>query len=1354
MSTPANPRPRRSVWKYVWRTVLVIVAVLLLIIGGLAWYATTPDFANRVRKYVIATLEQSTGGKVQLQAFHWRLLHLAFEVDNLTIHGLEGPREAPYVHLDRLYGRAKIVSFFQPKIDLNYLEIDRPAIHLIIYPDGSTNAPKPKTVRSGKPLKDTIFDLQIGRTELKNGVALLNQRAIPFNLAANDLGAIVKYSAPRDHYLGTLHAADIVAQRGKRPAVHSVLDLSADMGRNSLDVSSLKLKTGDSLLTASASVNNFADPQWKLSALGNIDLREVEALAAVPGIERGVVDLQLKGQGTGTVFSVDGQSKLIGVAYNTAAIHLSGVSAEAALRATQDELAITGIRARLASGGSIDGDIHILHWHQASAATGAKIPLEQGSIRARVQGVTLRSVLAMVAPPKFKDIGFDTSAGGTLNVDWTGSMSNMTAAAKMTLTPPAVLPRGELPLSGVVDAAYSNRSGTVQIRQLQAQTPATHVQVTGALGVYPVGRKSALQVDLTTTNLGEFDRTLAALGVSSRKTSQTLPVALRGPAEFHGAVSGTLAAPDVKGHLSANNFDITLSQPASGIAPTTIYWDSFDAQAEYSPALISIQQATLTRGKTVIHASGQLHAHRISSRRSAFDSRSAINADVRVQNARLADLTAIAGKNIPLAGTLNLEVHAGGQVGNLSGGGHVAVQGGEAYGEPYHSLNADLQFAGHEVGATNLVLLQDGGQVRGDGGYNLASKQFHFDAQGGGFDLTHFHRLENARYPVAGKLAFKAQGSGTIKAPVLHASLHLTQFSIANQARGYVDAEAHTQGNQLLLNAHADLNSAQLQIASQTALSGEYQTQAHLTIAKLDLQPYLEMFNVQGVKAHSSISGKLNVDGPLRQPRKMSGDAELSQLSLSLAGVPLKSDGALRATLRNGILKLDPLHITGEDTDLRAHGSVGVFDTPRMLDVHANGSVNMKLAQSINSNISSSGHVNFNLDASGTMKQPILGGQVKFNDVNFGLQTFPNGISKMNGTLQFDQGRLEVKNLTAYTGGGLLTMGGFVTYQQGIYGDLTVSGKDVRIRYPTGVSTVVNTKLRLQGTTSNLLLSGNVLITRFAISQNLDFASFTSVGGGVTPPPNPNAFTNHIRLDVHVTSAPELDVQNSFARLAGDVNLHVRGTVATPSVLGHVTITEGSATFAGTKYELQHGDIYFTNPVRIQPVIDLDATAHVENYEITIGLHGTPDKLTPTFRSEPPLSEQDIFSLIAMGRTQEEQAIYSQEQSQAGVNSTADTLLGGALNATLSSRIQKLFGGGSVKIDPTFVSGLGNATARITVQEQVSKNATLTYATNVNSTAEQLIKGELHITHNLSVVAVRDEVGVFSLIFQLHRRYR
>jgi translocation and assembly module TamB len=205
--------------------------------------------------------------------------------------------------------------------------------------------------------------------------------------------------------------------------------------------------------------------------------------------------------------------------------------------------------------------------------------------------------------------------------------------------------------------------------------------------------------------------------------------------------------------------------------------------------------------------------------------------------------------------------------------------------------------------------------------------------------------------------------------------------------------------------------------------------------------------------------------------------------------------------------------------------------------------------------------------------------------------------------------------------------------------------------------------------------------------------------------------------------------------------------------LGRIQITDGSATFAGTKYQLQRGDIYFSNPVRIDPTIDIDATARVENYDVTVGLHGTTTNLKPTYRSEPPLSEADVFALLALGRTQEESQLYQEQQIQAGTDPTTSSLLGGALNATVSSRVSKLFGVGSVKIDPAFVGTLGNSSARITVQQQLSRQITLTYATNVNSSAEQLIQVQYQVSPNVSIVATRDETGVFSLLYKIRKRY-
>jgi len=303
------------------------------------------------------------------------------------------------------------------------------------------------------------------------------------------------------------------------------------------------------------------------------------------------------------------------------------------------------------------------------------------------------------------------------------------------------------------------------------------------------------------------------------------------------------------------------------------------------------------------------------------------------------------------------------------------------------------------------------------------------------------------------------------------------------------------------------------------------------------------------------------------------------------------------------------------------------------------------------------------------------------------------------------------------------------------------------------LSATANANLRLQGTRQSSLLSGSILVTRFGIGQNVDLAAFSGLGG-VSAPPDPSAPSNRIRLDVRVTSAPQLDFQNAFAKLAGTVDLTIRGTVATPSILGRIQITDGSATFAGQKYQLQRGDIFFSNPVRIDPTIDLDATAQVENYEITVGLHGTATNLKPTFRSEPPLSQADVFALLALGRTQEEAQLYQEKQLAAGTDPTTSALLGGALNATVSNRVEKLFGVGSVKIDPAFVGTLGNSSARITVQEQISKQITATFATNVNTSAQQLIQVQYDLNRNNSIVVTRDESGVFSIVYKLRRRYR
>jgi translocation and assembly module TamB len=1363
-----TPRPRRRVGHIILVSALWLAGLVAIFLVALAVFADSPLFQNRVRHALIAQLEKSTGGRAELGRFAWRLSHLEFEADNLTIHGMEAPDQIPYLHIDRLYVRLRIVSFFRPRIALNYLEADHPVVHLIIYPDGSTNQPQPPRPSAPGSARNEIFSLAIARAILSDGVAMVNQRSIPFSLLASNLAAGVSYDPARDHYLGTVHAEDIVTRLAVNAPVHSTLDASLDAGRNTISLVSLTLQSGlegakqQTVLRAAGSLTDFANPHWQFTLKGAVDALALRALTGIPGLAGGTAQLDAGGTGNGfgagAQFSIDGTAGLTGGAYRVGTVFVSGAAGTAALHVDQDTIAVTGIHAH-AAGGSVDGDMRIVHWQAAAPPPGRRVPpgtpVTQGIIRTRIAGFALDRILDVVAPPHYRRFGFDTVATGTANLDWTGDASTFTGAVNVTLAPPQTAAPGEVPVTGSVQAQYIHRSGAVAIASLDVHTPASSIQVSGSLGVFPDTRPTQLTASLVTRNLAEFNPALQTFGISAPGEPSPIPASLHGAAQFHGEVTGTLASLDYRGHVQASDFDITPRLVSSSPAAQAIHFDSLTAGAEYSPGALSIGAATLVEKKTTIHFSGEVRGNP-KFPADLFAESSALHASVDVKDADLSSWMALTGRSYPVSGTVNLRAQTSGTIGNLSGGGAVSLTSGAIGDQNFRSLTADVAFRGKEISASHLVFALDNGRVTGSGGYDFGARTVQFDVQGSSFELAHIRRIQNEQYPITGVVDFRAHGSGPLDSPSLEAGLHVRNLSLARESTGFVDLEAHTVGRALQTHISAHLNTATLDLSAETQLTGDYPTRASLDVSRFDIDPLLRTFSLSGIRGSSSIAAAATVTGPLRHPRQLSGDVRVSELSLTLEDVPIHSDGTLHASLAGGTLRVDPIHILGPDTDVHLQGSLGLFTSasaPHPIEGHASGSVNMALAQTLDTDILSSGHVDFTVTAQGTTQNPNLTGNVRFTSVNVSLEDYINGLSRMNGELAFDQNRLDFKNVTAYSGGGLIRLGGFVSWHRGLYADLTATARGVRIRYPQGVTSTADANLRFQGTKASMLLSGDVTLTAFAISPDVDFASFAASSDSVTLPPDPNAPSNRVRLDIRVTSAPSLDFQNSFARLAGNVDLAIRNTLAQPTVLGRVTITEGSATFNGEKFQLQHGEIYFSNPVRIQPNIDVTATTTVEDYNITIGLQGNASKVTPTFRSDPPLSEQDIFSLLAMGRTQEEQQIYSTEQQQAGVNSTADSLLGGALNATISSRIQKLFGGGSVRIDPTFVSGVGNATARITVEEPVSKQATLTYATNVNSTAEQLIQAEWRLTQDFSVLAVRDEAGVFSLIFRLHRRY-
>ena len=215
-----------------------------------------------------------------------------------------------------------------------------------------------------------------------------------------------------------------------------------------------------------------------------------------------------------------------------------------------------------------------------------------------------------------------------------------------------------------------------------------------------------------------------------------------------------------------------------------------------------------------------------------------------------------------------------------------------------------------------------------------------------------------------------------------------------------------------------------MNLAGKVALVGDYQTDAQLTFSHLDIDPVLKIANVQGINGHSSIGGAVHVAGPAKTPKLLNGDANIGQFAVTVQGMQVGTKGPILATLRNGVVDLKQLRVAAEDTNLDVHGTVDVLGDGG-LDLAAKGAVNVKLAQSFSPEISSSGHIDLDITAQGSMQKPDLEGKVVFTNVNFAYQAIPNGISHLNGTMQVADDRLEIQNMVGTTGGGQVKLGGF-----------------------------------------------------------------------------------------------------------------------------------------------------------------------------------------------------------------------------------------------------------------------------------------------------------------------------------------
>ena len=348
--------------------------------------------------------------------------------------------------------------------------------------------------------------------------------------------------------------------------------------------------------------------------------------------------------------------------------------------------------------------------------------------------------------------------------------------------------------------------------------------------------------------------------------------------------------------------------------------------------------------------------------------------------------------------------------------------------------------------------------------------------------------------------------------------------------------------------------------------------------------------------------------------------------------------------------------------------------------------------------------------------------------------------------------RLDVTQFQGQIGGGTVTARGGIVYGEKLQFDLSAVANEAQLVYQ-GLRVTMDGNLALTGTPQAAVLSGRVTVGRVSAASDFDPTNFSEAGtGGAVTTPSQTGFAQAVTLNVGVQTASQVNLVSRTLNVRGDTNLRVTGTLTDPVILGRINISGGDMIAFGNRYVLRPGTLDFINPVETEPVVNLAATTSINQYNISVRLQGPLERLRTSYSSDPSLPPADIINLLAFGQTTE-----AASANPTPGNVGAESVLASGVSGKLASRIENIAGISRLSIDPV-LSSTGNGAqqnpgAHITVQQRVTSNLFVTFATDVTSTQNQIIQVEYHFSPRWSFSGVRNQNGGFGFDFRLHKEF-
>ena len=1331
-----NGGRRHPIWTWVIHTPWVLT--VLAILGVIIFFASGAG-NPLIQRFLIARLEHTTGGKVEFRSMSIRWLSMRVTFNHLVIHGNEPAGTEPLFSADEVQAALRIDSFWGKRVSLNELLVQQPNVHIIVGKNGATNIPSPPRPASANRLwNDTLFQLRIHRLSLANGWVLFNDVKTPVTVHGGDLSLSMDAGGTpeRPLYLGNLEWQAVEFNSKRYVPLPVGVTAKFSLWRDGFALEQGVFTAGHSRVDATAEIHGFSDPKWSFRYRGWVELADIRDTLRDPSVPAGGVDLHGEGQWSKDQLKGSGNYSSQDIALPYEIFHAKGLISRGTYHMDKAGLEIPDFFAG-AFGGGVTGHVNVI-WD------GLKFRAQT-----HVEGMKLAPILPCIEHRNFPvdELHWDSRISADSVETWTGPFRHFEIFAKASWDYPDQLAEHHQPVRASWQLHYRYDPGTLLISPGgEFETPFSHGTIDGLLAPH----NSALNIKFETQALEPYKDFINGVRDASRPEAAQ-PIS--GSVKWDGKMTGPSSGATFQGHVHGEKARYD-----------GVFLDSLEGDLTYSPSQLILANGTAGNGpmRAIIEANLSLTKWNLRPKNEW-------TADVSFEKVPTENLERFLGMSYPINGLLTGQFHGRGTRAEPSVTGLFDLADATVYGLSFNRLRGQLNLSKDEAHIANAELRffppgkekgRGAGIITGSASYSFDAQTFSVDLVGAGLPLENFEKLQTRRLPVGGQLSFRMKAQGSALAPTGEGTFRVVDLRVGQSVIGSFEGNLKSDGS----TAHLELSSAmatgEISGGYTLTLAEPYNLNGKVSIKNIDLDPFLlTALHLKDFSGHANADGDIAANGALRRPESIVVDASFSRMALEYASVQLKNTGVVHFRSSRDSLEIEPVTFQGKDTNLQIAGSVQ-FTGRGTLGLRLNGGLDLRLLSGYVPDLDARGSAQINASFEGTLDRPRISGRVHIENASARVADFPTGLSAMQGDLVFDANRLHFENVRAESGGGTLHFTGSVNYAETpLRYDINVRSDRVRIRYPEGMSWLAGGTLRLTGTTSNAVLSGRVIVERVTLTQGLQVAGIlVSAKEGITGPSTTSSYLRNLQFDVEGLSAPDARMEWPGAQLQAEANLRVRGTWEHPILLGHIHILSGDMSFAGNRYRVARGDLNFANPFRLDPVLNVEATTTIQQYEITLNFNGPASKLTLAYRSDPPLPTDDIITLLALGQTTAEAAARSGGATAPSSSSNASAILSEAISSQVGGRLERLFGITRFRVDPGLTevgstTSSQSAAARVTVEQQIARNLTITYVSNTSSTQEQVIQVEYNVDRNLSIVGLRDQNGTFGIDIKIKKRF-